>query len=250
VFEDPPRSAGRPGSAELVIASMNMHCGVGTSGAPFDVQAAVTGLDADVIALQESWTPENGPDPVAAAAAALGATVLRVPLRSAANMRILGIPADSGPGESGLTVLSRLPVTGYDVADLGQIRGDGTRRRAQILTIRLAGGAPVRLVATHLTHRLVSPVQLARLLGQLDRVPLPTVIAGDLNMPGLIAGLVPGYAMAVRGRTWPAELPVTQLDHVLAGRGIRPVAGSVLRAAGSDHLPVRARLRLASAVSP
>jgi endonuclease/exonuclease/phosphatase family metal-dependent hydrolase len=250
VFEDLPRSATGPDGAGLVIASMNMHCGVGSSGAPFDVRAAVTGLDADVIALQEVWSPQDGPDPVAAAADSLGATLLRVPLRAAGNMRALGIPADSGPGESGMAVLCTLPVTGHAIADLGQIRGDGTRRRALIVTIQLPGGPSVRVAATHLTHRLVSPVQLGRLLGQLDGAALPTVIAGDLNMPGLIAGRVPGYAMAVRGRTWPAELPVTQLDHVLAGRGIRRVAGAVLPPAGSDHLPVRARLRLADARSP
>jgi endonuclease/exonuclease/phosphatase family metal-dependent hydrolase len=227
------------------VSSLNLHGGVGIAGQPFDVEAVIRGLDADVVALQETWSPESGPDPVAAAARLLGAELFRLPLRTAASLRALGIPADSGPGHSGLAVLCRHHVTGYELVDLGRMRGDPVLRRAQILTIELPGRSLVRIVATHLTHRLMSPLQLARLIRHLDGVPVPTVIAGDLNMPGLLASRAPGYTMAVRGRTWPAELPVTQLDHILAGRGIEPVAGGVLPPAGSDHLPVRARLRLA-----
>jgi endonuclease/exonuclease/phosphatase family metal-dependent hydrolase len=230
----------------LVVASLNMHCGVGSLGQPFDVEAAVRRLDADVIALQEAWCPESGPDPVAAAAAAVGAELFRLPLRAADSLRVLGIPADSGPGQSGMAVLCRLPVVRYEVADLGQLRGDPVRRHAQILTIELPELALLRAAATHLTHRLVSPVQLGRLIWRLNPARQPTVIAGDLNMPGMIAGLACSFSLAVHGRTWPAELPVMQLDHILAGPGVETVTGTVLPAAGSDHLPVRARLRLAS----
>jgi endonuclease/exonuclease/phosphatase family metal-dependent hydrolase len=232
---------------EIAISSLNMHAGVGSAGQPFDVEAAITGLDADVVALQETWFPDSGPDPVAMAAAALGAQQYRLPLRPVRSLRAIGIPADSGPGHSGLAVLCRHRVTSYEQADLGQLRGDPVRRRAQILTIELPDKSVVRIVATHLTHRLMSPLQLARLIRHLDGTQVPTVIAGDLNMPGLLASRARNYTMAVRGRTWPAELPVTQLDHILAGRGVEPVAGRVLPPAGSDHLPVRARLRLAAA---
>ena len=230
-------------SRDITVSSMNMHGGVGIGGQPFDVEAAIRGLDADVVALQETWYPDSGPDPVAAAAASLGAELFRVPLRPAASLRSIGIPADSGPGHSGLAVLCRHRVTSYELADLGQMRGDPVRRQAQILSIELPDRSIVRIVATHLTHRLVSPIQLARLIRYLG-ASVPTVIAGDLNMPGLFASRVPSYTMAVRGRTWPAELPVTQLDHILSGPLVEPVAGSVLPSAGSDHLPVRAQLRL------
>jgi endonuclease/exonuclease/phosphatase family metal-dependent hydrolase len=72
--------------------------------------------------------------------------------------------------------------------------------------------------------------------------PAPTIIAGDLNMPRQAARLTPGYTAVVQGRTWPAELPIVQLDHVLAGRGIGILSGAVLPPAGSDHLPIRARV--------
>ncbi len=226
-----------------------MHGGVDIAGRPYDVEAAIGNLDADVVALQEVWSSQSEPDPVDAAAAALGARVFRVPVREAASPRVLGIPADSGPGHSGLAVLCRHRVIGYEVADLGQLRHDPVRRRAQILTIELPGGSVVRIVATHLTHRLMSPLQLAQLIRQLDGAAVPTVIAGDLNMPGVLAGRARRYTMAVRGRTWPAGLAVTQLDHILAGPGVEPVAGRVLPPTGSDHLPIRARLRLTQAVS-
>jgi len=52
----------------LAVASLNLHGGVDINGQPFDVEAAIKGLDASVIALQEAWTPADGPDPVAIAA--------------------------------------------------------------------------------------------------------------------------------------------------------------------------------------
>jgi endonuclease/exonuclease/phosphatase family metal-dependent hydrolase len=235
--------------SDIEVSSLNVHGGVGSAGQPFDVEAAIRDLDADVVALQETWSGEPGPDPVAVAAAALGARLFRLPVRPAASLRVLGIPADSGPGQSGLAVLCRHRVTSYELADLGQARGDPVRRRAQILTVELPDKSVVRIAATHLTHRMTSPLQLARLIRHLDGDSVPTVIAGDLNMPGLLASCARGYKMAVRGRTWPAGLPVTQLDHILAGPGIEPVAGVVLSPAGSDHLPIRARLRLTAAIT-
>jgi endonuclease/exonuclease/phosphatase family metal-dependent hydrolase len=226
----------------VTVASLNLHCGVGTRGEPFDVEAAILGLDADVIALQETWSPDAGPDPVTAAAAALGAQVFRVPLRRATSLSRLHIPGEDGLGRTGIAVLSKLPVARYEVLDLGRMPGDMVRRCAQILTIELPGGTLMRLAATHLTHRAASPVQLGRLLRHLSRGSPPTLIAGDLNMPRLMAGVTPGYSAAVRGRTWPAELPVVQLDHLLTSSGLTAAAGTVLPPAGSDHLPVRAQV--------
>ena len=219
------------------MASLNLHGGVDINGQPFDVEAAIKGLDASVIALQEAWTPADGPDPVAIAAEALGAQMLRLPLRT--------IDGRSGPGATGMTVLSTVPVTDYAELDLGQLRGDVVRRHAQIFTIELPDRSGLRLISTHLTHRLVSPIQLVRLIRHISGRKLPTVIAGDLNMPRLFASTAPGYTPAVRGRTWPAGLPTVQLDHILISRGIERLDGRVLAATGSDHLPVRALLRLA-----
>jgi endonuclease/exonuclease/phosphatase family metal-dependent hydrolase len=229
----------------VAIASMNLQCGIGTRGQPYDVEAAILSLDAPVIVLQETWSPDGAAaDPVQIAAKKLGAQLFRVPVRHVEDLTKVLIPVRSGPGTIGIALLSALPVTGYEVLELGDVPGDTVSRRAQIAVIDAGGSAPLRLAGAHLTYRLLSPLQLARLVRHLHGSELPTVIAGDLNMPRRLAGLAPGYAPAVRGRTWPAELPVVQLDHVLAGRRVEAAHGAVLPPAGSDHLPVRARLRL------
>jgi endonuclease/exonuclease/phosphatase family metal-dependent hydrolase len=70
------------------------------------------------------------------------------------------------------------------------------------------------------------------------------VIAGDLNMPGPVSGLAVGYSPAVRGRTYPAHRPLLQLDQMLTSPAVRAGDGRVLPPAGSDHLPIRACLRV------
>jgi endonuclease/exonuclease/phosphatase family metal-dependent hydrolase len=235
--------AGRDGVA---VASMNLHCGIDTRGQAYDIAAAVRSLAAPVIALQETWSPADPPGEDAATAAArdLGARVFRATLAGRTTLRGIGIPAESGLGDMGTAVLTTLPVTDYEIIDLGQAPGDIARRCAQVLTLGLPDGGAFRLAAVHLTYRGASPLQLALLIRQLGRKRLPTVIAGDLNMPRQLARMAPGFTPAVRGRTWPAELPLMQLDHVLAGNGVRRVHGTVLPPAGSDHLPVRALIRI------
>lgn len=50
------RPAGTP---DLVVASFNVHSGVDGWGRRFDVKERCARLDADVIVLQESWTPDG-----------------------------------------------------------------------------------------------------------------------------------------------------------------------------------------------
>ena len=79
-------------------------------------------------------------------------------------------------------------------------------------------GTPVDLVGMHLTSRLPygPPIQLRRLAPQLPPPGRPAVVAGDCNFwgPGVRAFL-PGWRRAVRGRTWPASRPHSQIDHIL-----------------------------------
>lgn len=250
----------------LTVASLNLHCGLGWQGEPYDVAAAICGLDAPVICLQEAWLPkpvgaaaasagggEPQADAVAVAAGMLGAALYRVPQRS--GIRLADFVAASGAagrasGDLCVAILTTLPVTCYEVRALGRAPGDSVPRLAQVICLRLANDARIRIVNTHLTHRLTSPVQLGMLWRYLRRRPEPTLIAGDLNMPRLIAGRLAGFEPSVFGRTWPAWQPLIQLDHLLAGREVRAVAGSVLPSAGSDHLPVRATIALSARSRP
>jgi endonuclease/exonuclease/phosphatase (EEP) superfamily protein YafD len=45
----------------------------------------------------------------------------------------------------------------------------------------------------------------------------------------------------VKGKTWPAQRPRHQIDHIWA-RGLRPIGGRVLQAMGGDHLAVTATM--------
>jgi endonuclease/exonuclease/phosphatase family metal-dependent hydrolase len=229
---------------ETILASLNTHGGRGADGRPYDLEAACRQFKADIIVLQEVWCPRDGPDPVADIAASLGTELLRADLLDDTNLRNFGIADETAPGRWGLAVLTTVPVTEYEVVDLGRIAGDSTPRAAQLITLELPGGGRLRIANTHLTYRLLSPVQLLRLVRRLAADDIPTVIVGDLNMPAPVTGLAAGYAPAVGGRTFPAHRPLLQLDHILASRQVAHSGGEVLTPAGSDHLPVRARLRL------
>jgi endonuclease/exonuclease/phosphatase family metal-dependent hydrolase len=243
-----------PRGATLSIVSLNLHTGVSGSGRPFDVAAVLTGLDADIIAVQEAWwatddegsaggTGEAGAaDPVADAARARGDQLIRTELATGITLADLNIAPRSERGNWGIAVLTRLPVTSHEVLNLGQVEGDFVGRAALICSITAPGGWPMRMVCTHLSPRGSSPAQLSRLTRHLAANPGPTVIAGDLNMPRLATWMAGGYRPLVRGRTFPAERPVVQLDHLLASPGITPLAARVLPPVGSDHLPVAARI--------
>jgi len=237
------------------VASLNLHCGFGFYGQPFDVAAGLCQLEADVICVQESWLPAAGDDgapaddPVAAAAAKLGAAVHRVVMIRPRSLSLPGVPAISVPGELAIAVLTALPVTGYEVIELGLAPGDDVPRFGQVLTLELRTGTRVRVVNTHLTHRLTSPIQLRTLRqrlrpGALQADRIPTVVAGDLNMPRPFAALSIRHDATVRGKTWPASRPLVQLDHILVDQSIKVIESTVLPTVGSDHLPVRALLRV------
>lgn len=229
---------------DVVLASLNVHGGRGADGMPFDLPAAFRLLEADIIAVQEAWHAEGQADPFAEIARALGADLIRTDLVSSTDLRTLRIATDTGRGRWGLALLTTLPVTTYEVARLVRAPGDITPRAAQVVTVRLPGGGMLRIANTHLTHHLASPVQLLQLVRRLEGNEIATVIAGDLNMPGPVTGLAVGYRPAVSGKTFPAHRPLLQLDHVLVDRQVTVRGGEVLPPAGSDHLPLRARLRL------
>lgn len=228
---------------DVAIASLNLHGGRTSTGRPFGVAEAIGRLPADLVAVQEAWWQGESADEVEKAARDWGAELIRVPVLTEKSLADLGIAPDPEPGNWGIAVLSRLPVTDCETVDLGRAPGDEAARIALVCSVTAPGGWPLRLVCTHLTHKLTSPVQLLRLTRHLAAAPAPTVIAGDLNMPRLATWVAGGYAPTVRGATWPAHRPLVQLDHLLAGAGVDFGGGRVLPPAGSDHLPVLGRFR-------
>jgi endonuclease/exonuclease/phosphatase family metal-dependent hydrolase len=264
----------------VTVASFNVHGGVDGFGRPFDLVEACRQLDADVLVLQEAWSPASGPSQARVIADALGyevqelaLTVARVcapaagaPGPAVANwgpvlrqrgpygLRVGAIrPGRSArvrstapveEGSWGIALLCRVPVLAVGTLDLGQLPRDPARRGALTVDIEV-DGTRLRVVGTHMSHLSHGSVLQLRTLHRLITVPgQATVLAGDMNMWGPpLSALFPGWRRAVRGRTWPAWRPVAQLDHILISREVETLRpGEVSRVPGSDHRPVRARL--------
>jgi endonuclease/exonuclease/phosphatase family metal-dependent hydrolase len=266
---------------EVVVASFNIHGGVDGFGRPFDVVAACRDLDADLLILQETWSPALGEPLARRVGAVLGYEVEELAMTSA---RLSVGPEPPGPsspwgpvllqrgpwglrvgedrrrrpraapedpdavehGAWGIALLSRVAVRGTATLDLGQLRRDPARRGALAVDVEL-GDRSLRVIGTHLSHLSHGSVLQLRALHHLITVPqTPAVLMGDMNMWGPpLAALLPGWSRAVKGRTWPAWRPVAQLDHILVTPGVKVLGpGEVVSVRGSDHLPVRARVTL------
>ncbi|MDY7090268.1 MAG: endonuclease/exonuclease/phosphatase family protein [Actinomycetota bacterium] len=229
---------------ELTVASLNLHCGLDDTGAPFSVKEAVAALDTDVILLQENWRPEGVGSIAARAAADCGyAHVAELDMVTGTPLADLEIHDGAVPDETGawgLAIISRVPFTGTGAVPIGSAPKDVVGdRHAQVA--ELPG---LRLVNVHLTHRLLhGPAQLRRLVAGLGS-PRPTLLAGDFNMFRPVIGLARPFRPVVRGRTWPVRRPLVQIDHVLAAPGVRVTDARVLPAGGSDHLPVQVTVHL------
>jgi endonuclease/exonuclease/phosphatase family metal-dependent hydrolase len=159
-------------------------------------------------------------------------------------------PAPDAPrvGTWDIAVLTRLPLARVEVLDLGTLRADVARRAAISLDVVVDEhrGRRLTVVGTHMSHLSVgSPIQLRRLAGALPRGRADMLVVGDMNLwgPPLMFAF-PGLRRVVRGRTWPAWRPLAQTDHILTTPRIAAVTeGEVVDISGSDHLPVRARIR-------
>ncbi len=239
---------------ELKITSFNCHAGLQArrNGGcePYDLDAVLRGFDADVIVVQESWTPDHGRSAVQAFGESIGAEVLELRFGRARLEPWPHVPRDGdGVGDVGVAIVSRIPAEVRGRLAVGTVPGDPTPERGGLHVLLDVDGTPVDLVGVHLTSRLPygPPTQLRRLLPQLPGDERTVVVAGDCNFwgPG-VTGFLPGWTRTVRGRTWPSRRPHSQIDHILVRRdaGVVVVDSAVLPAVGSDHRPVRATLRV------
>ncbi|HTU37035.1 MAG TPA: endonuclease/exonuclease/phosphatase family protein [Acidimicrobiales bacterium] len=264
----------------LSVANFNMHCGMDGWGRPFDYLAAIRSLDADVIVLEESWTTEGATESQAqAAASALGYQIVSRTLASGRRIRpqpdagsswvawppwsehhralymesvrpfpesvhALARWQEAEPGSWGIAVLVRpeLPIEDTRIVPMSVLRADRVERAAIVVDLTV-DGRPISVVGTHMSHlHFGSHRNWAELRRALRTAARPdAVLAGDMNTWGpLVRVFMPGWRRAVRGRTWPAWRPHSQIDHILVHGRLRAVSGAVLPHAGSDHRPVRA----------
>ncbi len=262
----------------LTLASFNIHMGMDGWGRPYDVVAGCRSLDADVLVIQESWTPDDGgPSTAQMVAGALGYEVV-AQVWLAHGKRFGPLPSHSQrwapwpsqmrkalrldkenwwsrtgpthrpfePGHWGVAMLARVAVWDTEVIHLGQLRRDPARR-AVIKTSTDLGGREVTLFGTHMSHISHGSHAQYRRLG--NRLPHPdhaAVLAGDMNLWGPpVNSYFPAWRRAVIGRSWPAGRPHSQLDHILITPPLSVVHARVGPPAGSDHRPVVVTLALA-----
>jgi len=266
------------GPAHLRVASFNVHMGVDGWGRPYDLVTECAALDADVLVLQEAWTPDDGTDGTAARVAdGLGYTVvgeadlararLYEPVatdtdrwaprfgqvRKTLHLDPERLKVAPGPrhrgfqrGRWGVAVLARVPCRDPEVLPLGKLRRDPARRAAVRCTTDL-GAAELTVLGTHMSHIThLSPAQYRRLAHLVPSLDRPALLAGDMNMWGPpAASFFRGWRRAVVGRTWPAHRPHSQLDHILVTPALEVVDARVAGASGSDHRPVVVTVALA-----
>jgi endonuclease/exonuclease/phosphatase family metal-dependent hydrolase len=245
--------------AEVTIISFNSHAGIrprrmSTPGralrrrpdpGPYDLVGALCEFDADVIVVQESYRPDDGECAVEHAARARGMQLFEAPFGQAL-LKPWPHLVRAGTGVKGLAVLTKLEARRLPDVRIPRVPGDPAQTRCALRVELELDDGPVELIAVHLTSRLPHgpPVQLARLRPHLPPEKPRAVVAGDLNFWGPPAvRLLRGWHRTVRGRTWPAHRPHSQIDHVLVRPGVEVVQAAVLPDVGSDHRPVRVRLR-------
>jgi len=262
---------------QLVVATFNIHAGTDGWGTPFDVVASCAELDADVLLLQETWTPEGGEGLASQVASSLGYESHEVPLADALFLKSVTGPGKRwGPrnprrdrslwvgeaenlarlprtrwdqarrGTWGIALLSRLPVTGVEAIELGRLRRDPAQRRSAVLAEVAVDSTSMTVVGTHLAHFTHgSPILLERLRSRLPAAGQPGVLAGDMNFwgPPLSLGL-PGWRRAVRARTYPSWRAHSQIDHIFVTRAVEVISGAPVAVGRSDHLALQARLAI------
>ncbi|MFN8025887.1 MAG: endonuclease/exonuclease/phosphatase family protein [Acidimicrobiia bacterium] len=237
---------------EFTLVSFNCHAGLQARRngvcAPYDLAGVLRDLDADVIVVQESYAADGERSAAAQVAGELGATVHELTFGRAHLDPWPQVRRDgTGSGAVGLAVISKLPSRAVGRLAVGMVPGDFTPERGALHLEVDVGGTTVDVVGVHLTSRLPygPPVQMRRLAKQLPSQARPAVVAGDHNFwgPG-VSTFMPGWKRTVRGRTWPASRPHSQIDHILVSPQVRALHTEVLPPLGSDHRGVRAVLRV------
>ncbi len=272
-----PGTPAGPDRSTLRLATFNVHMGVDGWGRPYDLAGECAALHADVLVLQEAWTPDDGsPGTAAVVAERLGMDVvlqahlahgrvyapLSTPSRRWAprlaqvrkTLRLDGepwkVPAGGRDrpfvrGQWGVALLARVPCTDPTLLSLGTLRRDPARRSVVRCATDL-GGREVLVHGTHMSHLTHwSPAQYRRLAGLLPHPDVPAALVGDMNLWGPpVSSFFPAWRRAVTGRTWPAHRPHSQLDHVLITPSLAVVDARVVARTGSDHRPVVVTLAL------
>ncbi|MFN3955476.1 MAG: endonuclease/exonuclease/phosphatase family protein [Pararhodobacter sp.] len=244
----PPSDAAPP--CELIVGSYNVHKAVGADlrRDPLRTIEVIREIGGDIVALQEvdrRFGARAGVLDLAELNAATG--LAPVPLGDR-----LGRAAHGWHG-------NLLLLRDAEIEDVRPVTLPGLEPRGAIVADLLVAGQPLRVIATHLgllhQSRLMQARRLAEEIEGGDG--RPTLVMGDLNewRLGASCSLMPlrrelraVKRSATTALSFPAQMPMLPLDRIIGCnraevRDIRPHDTPLARRA-SDHLPIKARLRL------
>ncbi|MFP8874806.1 MAG: endonuclease/exonuclease/phosphatase family protein [Myxococcota bacterium] len=231
----------------LSVATYNVHRWTGMNGrmAPDPERAmyVIDELDADVIALQEVLRPTATADPLEALCEDLGLHV------------VFAVTRLHRRGQLGNAILSRFPIDAVSVLDISYSRIE--RRGALAAQVQNPGGAPITIIATHLS--LVNRTrrrQVQSVLEHSQGQSGPALVVGDMNAWRSCKATrkLDRELDVERNKSWPASFPATRpvlaLDRVYAHNAkvleLYSHDSAAARKA-SDHLPVIAHVQLDAA---
>jgi len=252
---------------EIRIGTLNIASGRGVAGPSTDaagLTAALTGLDVDVLAVQEidvAQPRSHGVDQPAVLGAALGAVDGRFaptvdgtpdPFRSWSPAGTTLYPLDAPPvgPHYGIALLSRQPVRAWHVLGLGAGRAKlpikAPDPRTGVPQWWWFPDEPRTAVAAELdgltvvgTHLSFAPHTALRQLGRLRRwarrLPGPVVVAGDLNLIGPTPALALRAPRLVAEPSYPADQPKVQFDHLISLGGLTASRPEARRLPIGDH---------------
>ena len=220
----------------LRVATYNIHKGVQGVGPRrrleiHNLGLAIGQMDADVVCLQEVRKVHRGEAryfthwPELPQADFLAPEGYHAVYRTNAYTR---------HGEHGNALLSRWPVLDHQHEDMSDHRFE---QRGLLHSELLVHDKPVHVVVVHLglirPSRLRQLAQLRRYIEREIPAHAPVLVAGDFNEGRAVVGRELAHIGlhafdGVRQATFPARLPLVQLDHVFV-RGLIPVGLEVPR---------------------
>jgi endonuclease/exonuclease/phosphatase family metal-dependent hydrolase len=239
----------------LRVATYNIHKGVQGVGLNRRLEIhnlghAVEQLDADIVCLQEVRKLHRREERYFTRWPELPQAEFLAPEGYHA---VYQTNATTRHGEHGNALLSRWPVISHGHEDMSDHRFE---QRGLLHVKVLAHRRPIHVIVLHLG---LIPASRLRQIEQLGlyikrKVPRrePLVVAGDFNdWGGKLRSAMEGHRLrdfaGERLLTYPARLPLTQLDYVYA-RGLKPVGVEIPRGRiwwrMSDHLPLIAEFKV------
>lgn len=238
-------ASGEDAGEGLLIASYNVHKCVGVDGKfdPYRTKEVIREIAADVLALQEADTRFGE---------RRGLLDLEWLERETGLLPVPLCGRSKAHGWHGNVILFREGL----IRDVHQVKLPGLEPRGALMTeLDLKDGSSLRVIAAHLGLLHRSRHQQTRMIIDLlrSRDDQPTVLMGDLNEWRLgdrssLNTLTSIFGLPPAVPSFPSRLPVLALDRIMANRPeiLGPVAAhdTPLARLASDHLPIKARVRL------